>query len=205
MSAARTFGRCFLQAQDGINFTVKEFFMRKQKKAIDFTKIDWSKVDQEKAEFFYHEATDHNDRLLESINKLNNKAFSLLAIALPIMSAAVGFLLGIWNDADKRPEAVILLFVSFCLAAAVILPLLAAFPRSIYLSKGKPSSYFTGDFYKADMRHLFSFGIASLNAYIRHNQKIENYRSRLLTAGTVAFIAAPIVTIVVSLIHLLNQ
>ncbi|MDR1506339.1 MAG: hypothetical protein LBI67_04490 [Treponema sp.] len=171
---------------------------------IDFKKMDWSKVDREKAEFFYNEATDHNDRLLESINNLNSKAFSLLAIALSILSATAGFLLSIWNEADKRPIAVILLFASFCLTAAVILLLLAVFPRSIYLSKGKPSSYFTGDFYKADMPHLFSFGIASLNTYIQHNQKIENRRSRFLVAGTVAFIATPIVTIAVFLIRLLN-
>jgi hypothetical protein len=171
---------------------------------IDFKKMDWSMVDREKAEFFYNEAVEHNDRLIESINNLNGKAFSLLAVALPVLSAAAGFLLGMWGDAGKRPVAVILLFASFGLAAAVILLLLAVFPISICLSKGTPASYFTGDFYKADMPHLFSFGIASLNTYIQHNLKIMKYRSRLLTAGTLAFIATPIVTVAVFLLHLLN-
>jgi hypothetical protein len=178
--------------------------MKQKKRPIDFKKFDWTKVDQEKAEFFYTEATDHNDRLIESINNLNGKAFSLLTIALPIMSAAVGFLLGIWNEAEKKPEAMVLLFASFGLAAAVILLLLAVFPRGIYLSKGTPAAYFTGDFYKADMLHLFSSGIATLNTYIQHNRKIEKYRGRFLFAGTLALVAAPIVTLTVFLIRLLN-
>jgi hypothetical protein len=170
-------------------------------KQIDFKKIDWSKVGREKAEFFYNEAAGYNDRLIESINSLNGKAFSLLAVALPVMSAAAGFLLTIWNEVDKRPAAMIVLFASLGLAAAVILLLLTVFPRSIYLSKAAPSSYFTGDFYKADMHHLFSFGIASLNTYIQHNRKIEKYRSRLLFAGTLALAAVPVVTLAVFLIR----
>jgi hypothetical protein len=179
--------------------------MKQKKEAIDFKKIDWSKVDREKAEFFYNEATGYNDRLLESVNNLNGKAFSLLAVALPIMSAAAGFLLGTWNDADKRPAAVSLLFAFLGLTAAVILLLLAVFPRGKYLSKATPGSYFTGDFYKADMRRLFSFGVASLNTHIQHNQKIEKYRSRLLIAGATTFIATPIGTVTVFLIRLLNR
>jgi hypothetical protein len=179
--------------------------MKKSKlEKIDFKKIDWNRVDREKAEFFYNEAGGCNDRLVESINNLNSKAFSLLAVALPVQSAAVGFLIGIWEEAGLQPKAVILLFASFGLAAAVILLLLAVFPRSIYLSEGPPASYFTGDFYKADMLHLFSFGIASLNTYIQHNRKVEKYRARLLFAGMLALIATPIVTLAVFLIRLLN-
>jgi hypothetical protein len=170
---------------------------------IDFKKIDWDKVARKKAEFFYNEATEHNDRLIEAINNLNGKAFSLLAIALPIMSAAAGFLLTVGNNADKMPVAV-LLVASIGLAVTIILLLLAVFPRTIYLSKGSPDSYFTDNFYKADMHHLFSFGIASLNTYIQNNRKIEKYRSRLLVAGTLVFTATPIVTVVVFLICLLN-
>jgi hypothetical protein len=171
---------------------------------IDFKKMDWSKVGREKAEFIYGEATDHNDRLIESINNLNGKAFSLLSIALPVLSAAAGFLLGIWGDAGKKPVAVILLFISLGLASAVLLLLIAVFPKNILLSTGTPASYFSGDFYKADMHHLFSYGIASLNKYIQHNLKIMKFRSRFLFAGTLFFIAAPIVTVAVFLTHLLS-
>jgi hypothetical protein len=179
-------------------------YIMKTQNTIDFKEMDWSGVDQEKAGFFYNEATGYNDGLIESINNLNAKAFSLIAVALPVMSAAAGFLLGIWDKADKRPVALILLFAFFGLAAAIILLLLAVLPRGIHLSKGTPLSYFTDDFYKADMRHLFSFGIATLNTYIRHNQKIMEYRGRLLFAGTLVLIATPIVTVAVFLIRLLN-
>ncbi|MDR0584626.1 MAG: hypothetical protein LBG57_09815 [Treponema sp.] len=176
----------------------------KKQETVDFRKMDWSKVDREKAEFFYNEAAEYNDRLIESVNNLNGKAFSLLAIALPILSAATGFLIGIWEEADKRPETAMLLFASFGLAVTVILLLLAVFPRSMYLSKGMPGSYFTGDFYKADMYHLFGFGIASLDKYIRHNKKIEAYRSRFLLAGMMFFIATPIIIVAVFLYRHLN-
>jgi hypothetical protein len=162
---------------------------------IDFTAMDWSKVDREKAEFFYRESADYNDRLIESINGLNSKAFFLLAAALPAMLVFAGSLLSIWDKADKRPAAAVLLFAFFCLVAAVILLLLAVFPRGVYLSKGTPASYFTGDFYKADMRHLFSFGIASLDTYIQHNRNIEKYRGRLIFAAALALIAVPLVTL----------
>jgi hypothetical protein len=121
------------------------------------------------------------------------------------MSAAAGFLLGIWNDTDKKPMTMILLFAFFGMAVTVILLLLAVFPRGKYLSKAPPESYFAEDVYKADMLHLFSMGIASLNTHIQHNQKIEKYRSRLLVAGAMAFIATPITTVAVFLIHFLNR
>ena len=88
----------------------------KKQETMDFKKMDWSKVDREKAEFIYNEAAEYNDRLIESINNLNSKASSLLAAALPVFSAAAGFLLGIGDTADKTPVSVILLFASVGLA-----------------------------------------------------------------------------------------
>jgi hypothetical protein len=169
--------------------------MKTRPKAIDFKKMDWSRVDREKAEFFYNEAAEYNDRLIEGINKLNGKAFSLLAIALPVLSAAVGFLLSAWGREGKELISEVLLVAALGLIITLILLLIAVFPRRVYLSKGTPASYFTDNFYKADMHHLFSFGIASLNKYINHNQRIETYRSRFLWAGMMSFIAVPIFTI----------
>jgi hypothetical protein len=175
------------------------------KNAIDFKKIDWSRVDREKAEFFYKEAVEYNNRLMENINNLNSKAFSLLAIALSVLSAAIGFLLSFWGQDGKDVLSVILLSASFGLIVTLILLLLAVFPRGVYLSGGAPRSFFTDNFYKADMHHQFSFGIASLHKYIGHNQKIESCRSRFLLAGMLVFIATPLFTIGAFLIHHLNQ
>jgi hypothetical protein len=63
--------------------------MKQKKTAIDFKKMEWSKVDRQKAEFFYNEAVEYNDTLIAAINNLNGKAFSLLAMALSVLSAAV--------------------------------------------------------------------------------------------------------------------
>jgi hypothetical protein len=174
-------------------------------KKIDLKKVDWEKVDREKAEFFYREAIEHNDKLIEIINRLNGKAFSLLAFALSVLSAATGFLLSMWGNNAQKPIAALLLGVSLGVTIAVVLLLLAVFPRNICLSTGTPESYFAGDFYKADMHHLFSFGIAALNRDIRYNLRVMKYRSRFLFAGMLVLVATPIFAIMAFWIYFLNR
>jgi hypothetical protein len=174
------------------------------KDVIDFKSMDWSKVDREKAEFFYNEAVEFNDRLIANINNLNGKALSLLATGLPVLSAAVGFLLSVWGDTGKEPLSMALIAASTGMFITLVLLILAVFPRGVYLGKGTPQAYFTDNFYKADLHHLFSFGIAALNKYINHNREIEAYRGRFLLAGILAFVATPLVTVGVFLIRHLN-
>ena len=51
------------------------------------------------------------------------------------------------------------------------------------------------------MLRQISFGIASLNKYITHNEAVERFRSRFLMAGMAAFFAAPLVTAAAFLIR----
>lgn len=176
--------------------------MKQKKTAIDFKKMEWSRVDRQKAEFFYNEAVGYNDTLIVNINNLNGKAFSLLAMALSVLAAAVGFLLAVWEKEHNTPLTLVLSVASAGMAVTAALLLLAVFPRRVYLSRGTPASFFTGNFYKADMLHQLSFGIASLNTFITHNHAVEHFRSRFLLAGSLSFFATPIVTFAAFLICL---
>ena len=61
--------------------------MKDNKTVIDFKKIDWTKIDREKAVFFYNQAVEYNNALIANISGLNSKAFSLPAMALPLLPA----------------------------------------------------------------------------------------------------------------------
>jgi hypothetical protein len=164
-----------------------EDFMKNQK-AIDFTKIDWKMVDQEKIKFFFKEARDFNNKLIDDIQNLNNKIFSLLALTLPIISATVGYLITVWGNKDKEPLSEALLCASGGLAISLCFSLLAIFPRPIFRGGGAPKVFFSGSWYKADMYTILSGGIASYHKFITRNFRTMKYRNFLLRAGIITFI-----------------
>jgi hypothetical protein len=64
---------------------------------LDFAKIEWNMVDREKAEFFFKEAIEFNNKVIGDINTLNNKGFAILAISIPVLCAAADLLLLIFS------------------------------------------------------------------------------------------------------------
>ena len=178
--------------------------MKPNKKGVNFKEIDWNAVDEKKAGFFYGEALAYSNGLLADIRNLNDKAFKLLAFVLPLFSAIVGFLMVAWEN--KSMDRFITPGLILCggLFAALVLLLTAVFPRYIYKSENPPESYFTGDFYKADMLRIFSFAIASINKYIKHNYRIMRFRGRFLAAAVITLLATPLVAITFFLTRLPN-
>jgi hypothetical protein len=174
------------------------------KENIDFTKIDWNDIDIEKLHFFFKEAVDYNDILLHDINNLNNKAFQLLAILFPVLSADVGFLLAIWGKDGKEPVTAAILAASAGLALVIASLILAVFPRKINRGKLTPNIAFKGNLYKASMEHLLADCIASYYSYINSNNKILKYRGFFLTIGTAGIFVVPLFTIAVFLLTLLS-
>jgi hypothetical protein len=169
--------------------------MKKSKaKQIDFTKIDWEKVSMEKAKFFFQEALDYNNKVIEDLNNLNNKAFALLAGALPAFSAAIGFLIALWGKTDREAVTYSLVFACSGLGIVVILLFLAVFPRDFYRGEGAPEVFFSDAYYKADMYTIYTGSIASLHKYITYNYRVMKYRSRLILLSLVVFISILIIT-----------
>jgi hypothetical protein len=177
--------------------------MKQKKKTIDFKKIDWGNIDYAKLQFFFKEAVEFNDSLLEDINRLNNKGFQLLALALTAISVTTGFLLAFLENG--RPD-IIWALMTACIGLGVVTVLLflAIFPRSVYRGRATPNIFFSGTLYKSAMPKILADGIASYHAYITGNYKVMRYRSRFLTAAVIAFILVPFFTIGVLLYHHLH-
>jgi hypothetical protein len=173
----------------------------KNQKAIDFTKIDWKTVDREKIDFFFNEARDFNNKLIDDIQNLNNKIFSLLALTLPIISATMGYLLTVWGNKDKEPLSWALLCASGGFAISLFFSLLAFFPRPVFRGGGAPEVFFSGSWYKADIYTILSGGIASYHKFIIRNFKTMGYRNFLLRTGIVTFILTFPLTVLVFLLR----
>jgi len=176
----------------------------KPKKAIDFTKIEWDAVDDSNLEFFFKEAVDYNDIVLNDINNLNNKAFQLLTVMFPALSAATGFLLTTWGKEGKEPIIIALVVACMGLGLIVASLLLAVFPRNVYPGRITPNIAFAGSLYKAKKAKLLADGIASYSAYIASNNGVLKYRSFFITAGAVGIFMVPLVTVAAFLICFLS-
>jgi hypothetical protein len=176
----------------------------KPKKHIDFTKIEWDVINISKLEFFFKEAEDYNDVLLNDINNLNNKAFQLLTVVFPAISAAAGFLLATWGKEGKEPFIASLVVACVGLSLIVAFLLLAVFPRNIYPGRITPNIAFAGNLYKASKFKLLADGIASYHSYIVSNNRVLRYRSFFITAGAAGVFVVPLITVVTFLICFLN-
>jgi hypothetical protein len=162
---------------------------------IDFKKIDWSKVDKEKMEFFFNEAREYNNKLIDDLNSLNNKAFSLMALALPVASAVTGLLLSALNAGNGNAMIPSLIAAGCGMGVTLVCLFLVVFPRRVYRSEGTPEMFFSGRYYKADMATILSGGIASFHKYILHNHKVMQRRTVCLVCGIIAFMATPIAAV----------
>jgi hypothetical protein len=129
---------------------------------------------------------------------LNNKAFGLLAFALPVLSAAVGFLIAVWEK--DNPAVIAALFTAAgSVSVVLVLLLLIVLPRPLLQGEGSPGAYFTGGYYARDMDAILRGNIRTIHKAIVKNQKLMLLRGRLLAAGIWVFMAAPVLTLLVFL------
>lgn len=178
---------------------------KKNEKKIDFNKVEWDAIEQEKLNFFFKEAVDYNDILIQDIGSLNNKAFNLLAITIAALSASTGFFIALWGTYGK--EAISAALMTSCIGLGIVffLLLLAIFPRSICRGRATPNLMFienppTFPYYKKSLKKIMIDGIASYNTYITFNSKVMKFRSRFLTAGVIGFFVVPFLSLIVLLI-----
>jgi len=175
----------------------------KAKETIDFTKIDWDKVDIEKAEFFFKAAQNYNNKVIEDLVNTNSKAYTLICVMLPVLSAAIGFLL----TRGEGQEKIIGILALFSLLSAIglILLFVAIIPKKFYRGEGSPEQFFRGNYYKNDLFTIYTGGIAANQKYIDRNDKLLKWRNALITAGLSIFLGGLFVTMLVSaVLYLLN-
>jgi hypothetical protein len=160
---------------------------------IDFKKMDWHKVDREKAEFIYREALEHHESIIADNNRINDKALGLLSFTMPIMAALVGYFAVTWGSASF-PLFTAAAISCLSLFIIMVLLLLIIVPRGIYPRTGSPGAYFTADYYKRDMRGLFIGNITNLHDAILHDRKTMYLRGHLFGAAVILCAAFPVVS-----------
>jgi len=148
------------------------------KNNIDFTKIEWDKIDREKAEFIYNEAVEHHKGIIENNNHINDKALGMLSFSMPIMTALAGYFAITWGKVSQSLFAAAVC-AGLCLLIIVINLLLILIPRGINFAAGTPGAYFTGEYYKRDMREIFIGNITNLHNCIMQDRIVMNKRAYL--------------------------
>jgi hypothetical protein len=160
---------------------------------IDFTKIDWSKIDKKKAKFIYNEAIARLDSIHRNNDVITNKALSMLSFSVPILTALVGFFVLQWGKLSTPLIAVSVCAAAFLLAILILL-LLILVPRGINSAQGEPSTYFKGNYYLNSMDNIFKGNIQTLHEYIIEDRAIADSRANLFKVSVILYAAFPFIT-----------
>ncbi|MDR0322333.1 MAG: hypothetical protein LBI28_12600 [Treponema sp.] len=162
-------------------------------KDIDFSKIKWSKITREKAEFIYNEAIARLDSIHRNNDIITNKAIGMLSFSLPILAALTGYFI-----LQIKELSTPLLAMSICagvfLFAILVLLLLILLPRGINSAQGEPSAYFTDNYYLSSMLNILKGNIQTLHQYIKEDGTIQRERANLFNAAVVLFAIFPIIS-----------
>ena len=168
----------------------------KTKNEIDFEKIDWSAVGG-KIDFFYDEAIAYNNKIIEDINALNSKGFSMLAGSLAVLCAAVAGLFAVQGKADMAAAQTALYVACGSLFVVTFLSLLSVTVMEIIRGEGSPFNYFSTGIYKQNLPSIKATKLEALHRYIRHNQRVMRRRGLFVKAAVFAAASAPVLTVIV--------
>jgi hypothetical protein len=177
---------------------LKEAGMKAQDE-FDFSKIDWSEIDEKKAEFIYNEAIARLDSIHKNNDSITNKALGMLTIAIPIMTALVGFFVIRWGNISTFLFVTSICAIAFLFAILVLL-LLILLPRGVNSAQGEPLTYLTNDYYLQEMDNIYKGNIQTLQKYINEDRKILGCRGYLFTAAVLLFALFPVITGIVAIV-----
>jgi len=153
---------------------------------IDFDKIDWSKIDREKAEFFYDEAITNLELIHKSYEGIFNKAIGMLSFSLPVLTALTGYLL-LHLKEFSVPFLAMPICSAILLIAILVLLLLILLPKELNSALGEPSTYLTDDYYKNSMENIFKGNIKTLQECINEDYASLKTRACFLKVAIVLF------------------
>jgi len=171
----------------------------KTEKTIDFTGINWSKINEKKAEFIYNEAIARLESIHKNIDGITNKAIGLLTISLPILTALVGFFVIRWGNISSALFAMSICAIAFLFAILIVL-LLILLPMGLNSAQGEPLTYFTDNYYLQDMENIYKGNIQTLQNYINEDRAVLNLRGKLFRAAVLLFVSFPVTMAIVAVI-----
>jgi hypothetical protein len=159
---------------------------------LDYSIVDWEKIDREKAEFIYAEALGRLDSIHQNNDGITNKALGLLTLAVPLLAALTGFFAARWGGLSV-PSLAASVCAAAVLFATVILVLFVLLPRGVNPGRVEPARYFTDGYYKNNMEDIFKGNIQSLQKMIDEDLAILTSRGILFRAAILSFSAIPVV------------
>jgi len=166
------------------------------KNKIDFNKIKWSKIDREKADFFYNEAIARLESIHKNNDSITNKALSMLSFSVPVLTALIGYFILQWGAVSFQLRSVSVCSIVF-LFAILILLLFVLLPKGFSSAQGEPSSYFTDDYYLNSMLDILKGNIQALQQSIDEDMAVQKNRATLFRIAVVLFTVYPVVTVIV--------
>jgi len=168
-----------------------------KKNNVDFSEVDWQKIDMEKAKFIYNEAIARLDSIHKNIEVVTNKAIRMLSFSVPILTALVGYFILHPEKLSALPLFAASVCAAIFLFVLLVLLLMILLPRGINSTHGEPSTYFKGNYYQKDTENIFKGNIQTLQQYINEDISILNLRGNLLRAALILFGFFPVITFVV--------
>ena len=169
--------------------------MKTQNK-VDFSNIEWSKIDREKAEFIYNEAIARLDSIHKNNDGITNKALGMLSFSLPILTALVGFFILQYGILSTPYQAISICSIIF-LSVILVLLLFILIPKEISTAQGGPSAYFSDGYYLGSMTDIFKGNIQTVQQCIYEDSTVQRKRAILFKAAVLLYAFFPIVIIVV--------
>jgi hypothetical protein len=174
----------------------------KQEVSVDFAKIEWTKIDREKAEFIYNEALARLDSVHKNNDGITNKALGMLTLAVPVLAALTGFFAVQWGNLSVPLFAASICSGVFLFAILAAL-LLVLFPRGVTAGQGEPATYFSNDYYFQNMENIYKGNIQSLQKQIDEDRSVLYLRGNIFRIAILLFAAFPVVTALAAAISLL--
>jgi hypothetical protein len=163
----------------------------KVRDVIDFSKIEWEKVDEEKAKFIYGEAVGRLASIHKNIDGITGKALGMLSFSLPVLTALTGFFVLQWGEISVPLVAATVCSVVL-LSAIMVLLLLILLPRGVNSARGEPGAYFTDGYYLRGMADILKGNIQTLHRYIIDDGAVLYWRGSLFRAAVALFAAFPL-------------
>jgi hypothetical protein len=174
----------------------------KAQSGTDFSKINWSKIDREKAEFIYTEAIATLDSFHENMESITTKALGMLTLSLPIITALVGFFV-IRSGNISSPLLVTSICAILYLCAILVVLLLILLPKGTNSAQMEPMQYFTEDYYLREMDDIFKGNIQILQKLIDKDHAVLIFRANLFRVAILLFAFFPVIAAIVVAISML--
>ena len=157
----------------------------------NFETVDWTQIDQIKAELIYEEAKDVQRGIFESFAVLNSKAFNFLTLAMAMISAIIGYVLIEWAHLSV-PLLVAAATFSGLIFISILCFIVCVWPKGVVPASAEPMAYLENGYYRNDYLAVIKGNIRAICGGIDHNKAVEYHRKFWFQFALMVLTAAPV-------------